>query len=123
MSALSGDGSNAKLQVLCVNPASVPGGTGTLQPYATTGSVLGSIGSGRKTPWVESTDQYSARCQSAGGATWLQVSVIHHAGDTRPSVSQTLGPAWGLHLYDVNLALGNLVSLVASQAKAYARAH
>jgi hypothetical protein len=120
VSALSGDGANAKLQVLCVNPASVSGGTGTLQPYATTGSVLGSIGSGRKTPWVESTDQYSARCQSAGGATWLQVSVIHHASDTRPSVSQTLGPAWGLHLYDVNLALGNLVSLVASQAKAYA---
>jgi hypothetical protein len=120
VSALSGDGSNATLQVLCVNPASLSGGTGTLQPYATTGSVLGSIGSGRKTPWVEATDQYSSRCQSARGTTWLQVSVIHHAGDTRPSVSQTLGPAWGLHLYDVNLALGNLVSLVASQAKAYA---
>jgi hypothetical protein len=37
-------------------------------------------------------------------------------------VTQSLGPTWGLHLDDVNLALGNLVSLVKSQAKAYASA-
>jgi hypothetical protein len=51
------------------------------------------------------------------------VNVIPHAGDTRPVVTQSLGPTWGLHLDDVNLSLGNLTSLVKSQAKAYTQAH
>ena len=123
VSLLTGDGPNPKLQVLCVDPASLSGGTGTLQTYAPTGTILGSIGSGSNTPWVESLDQYSAHCQYTDGISWLQVNVIPHAGDTRPAVTQSLGPTWGLHLDDVNLALGNLVSLVKSQAEAYASAH
>ncbi|HEX4217481.1 MAG TPA: hypothetical protein VHZ02_03880, partial [Acidimicrobiales bacterium] len=90
------------------------------QPYAPRGTTLGSLGSESITPWVEPLDQYSAHCQYTGGISWLQVNVIPHAGDTRPVVTQTLGPTWGLHLDDVNLSLGNLVSLVKSQAKAYA---
>jgi hypothetical protein len=120
VSLLTGDGPNPKLQVLCVNPASLSGGTGTLQPYAPRGTTLGSLGSESITPWVEPLDQYSAHCQYTGGISWLQVNVIPHPGDTRPTVTQTLGPTWGLHLDDVNLSLGNLVSLVKSQAKAYA---
>jgi hypothetical protein len=49
----------------------------------------------------------------------LQVDRTDIPGDTRPSVSQTLGPTWGLHLDDINLALGNLVSLVRDQAATY----
>ena len=63
VSLLTGDGPNPKLQVLCVNPASLSGGSGTLQTFAPTGTILGSIGSGSNTPWVESLDQYSAHCQ------------------------------------------------------------
>ena len=37
----------------------------------------------------------------------------------RPVVEPTNGPAFGLHVYDVNLALGNLVSDVAQQELAY----
>ena len=38
-------------------------------------------------------------------------------GDTRPRVlPKSLGPAWGLHLVDVNVALGNLVDLVRTQS-------
>ena len=32
-------------------------------------------------------------------------------------------PAWGLHVDDPNLALGNLVDLVQSEAAAYTSAH
>jgi hypothetical protein len=35
-------------------------------------------------------------------------------------VSAVLGPTWGLHLVDVNLALGNLVTLVGEQGIAFA---
>jgi hypothetical protein len=38
-------------------------------------------------------------------------------------VSQTLGPTWGLHLVDVNIALGNLVSIVGDESAAYEAAH
>jgi uncharacterized ferredoxin-like protein len=41
-------------------------------------------------------------------------------GDHRPVVHQVLGPRWGLHLVDINIALGNLVDLVDDQSKAYA---
>jgi hypothetical protein len=49
----------------------------------------------------------------------LQIGRTDIPGDARPSVSQTLGPTWGLHLDDINLAVGNLVSLVQDQAAAY----
>ncbi len=71
------------------------------------------------TPWVEYPGLYTAQCMTAGGASWLQVDVIATAGDTRPRVTDTLGPTWGLHLDDVNLALGNLVAIVARQEQAY----
>jgi len=60
------------------------------------------------TPWVTYPDLYAATCKSAGGATWLQVDTLTTAG--RPVVTEALGPAWGYHLDDINLALGNLVS-------------
>jgi hypothetical protein len=73
------------------------------------------------TPWVTYPGEYAAHCQSAGGATWLQVDRVTGSEDGRPLVRDLLGPAWGLHLVDVNLALGNLVRLVRDQASAYRR--
>jgi len=37
---------------------------------------------------------YTARCKSAGGATWLQVNDVGPSGDTRPVVTEALGPNW-----------------------------
>jgi len=73
------------------------------------------------TPWATFPDLYTGRCQSTGGATWLQVDRVQTPGDARQSVSQTLGPTWGLHIDDINLALGNLVALVQDQAAAFRR--
>ena len=114
------------LQVLCVNPASLSGGTGPLQPYFGTAKFPGPLGlvlpapPSVPTPWVASPGLYTAHCESAGGATWLQVDTTGIAGDKRQVVFQTLGSGWGLHLFDVNLALGNLVELVRAQAVAFA---
>jgi hypothetical protein len=114
------------LQVLCTNPASLGGGSGILEPYFPTSRIAGPGGAagslpGLRTPWVTLPDQYRAQCESAGGAVWLQVSDDVTPGDRRPAVRQTLGPAWGLHLVDVNIALGNLVAIVGSQSSAYSR--
>jgi streptogramin lyase len=54
-----------------------------------------------------------------GEATVVEVT---HGGDPRLLATEPLGPVWGTHLVDVNIALGNLVGLTAVQARAY-RAH
>jgi hypothetical protein len=42
---------------------------------------------------------------------------IGHLEGSTPAPS----PQWGLHLLDANLSLGNLISIVHSEAKAFAR--
>jgi len=71
------------------------------------------------TPWVTYPGLYTAQCKTSGGATWLQIKAKQSPGDPRPTVAATLGPDWGLHLNDVNLALGNLVQDVARQEAAF----
>jgi len=121
--ALGRDAEN--LEVLCVNPASPSGGTGDLKPYNPTAPLPGALGvlvgsiPSASTPWVAYPGQYTAHCESANGANWLQIDTTSIAGDVRPVVSQVLGPTWGLHLVDVNIALGNLIDLVREQAAAY----
>jgi len=113
------------LEVLCVNPASLSGGTGPLQPYFGTAKFPGPIGlvlpspPSVPTPWVATPGLYTALCESSGGANWLQIDTTDIAGDERQVVYQTLGPTFGLHLFDVSLALGNLVDLIRQQAAAF----
>lgn len=97
-------------QVACVDPAAISGGSGDLSPYFPESTGV---------PWVTYPGLYRASCESAGGATWLQVNSLKVAGDSRPVVSDALGPAWGYHLVDVNLALGNLVTDVAELETAH----
>jgi pimeloyl-ACP methyl ester carboxylesterase len=117
----------AGMQVLCVNPASPGGGTGPLIPYfpnseASAGlSANGATGPTVTTPWVTEPGLYTGQCQYKEGASWLQVSGPVHAGDPRPIVTQSIGPTWGLHLVDVNISLGNLVSLVGAEGRAFER--
>jgi hypothetical protein len=97
-------------QVACVNPASIPGGTGNLAPYFLRSGAV---------PWVTYPALYDATCQSSGGATWLQVTILKRPGDTRPVVTAYPGPDWGYHGSDINLALGNLVSDVSALESSY----
>jgi hypothetical protein len=106
----------AGFQVLCVNPAAPGGGVGALDAFF---PLSQDPIAGVTTPWIEETNLYSGQCETAGGATWLQVHAPIHPGDARKLVTEELGPSWGLHLVDVNLAVGNLVSLVTSEARAY----
>jgi hypothetical protein len=71
------------------------------------------------TPWVSMPEQYSGQCERANGATWLQLDDVGLEGDSRQVITEPLGPLWGTHLEDVNVALGNLVGLTAIQSRAY----
>ena len=71
------------------------------------------------TPWVTFPALFSAECEDSGGADWLQISDVSKVGANRFALVDALGPQWGLHLYDANVALGNLVTIVGDQAMAY----
>jgi hypothetical protein len=68
---------------------------------------------------VASPGEYTAQCHKENGASWLQVNPVGTPVDPDEYVQESLGPDWGLHLYDINIALGNLVKTVAIQADAY----
>jgi hypothetical protein len=99
------------LQVLCTNPAALGGGRAPLR----------TLSSGSFTPWAEYPGLYRARCRTEGDATWLGVTsspADPRAGSRFPAGS----PASGLHLFDVNTALGDLVALVERQSQAWMEA-
>jgi hypothetical protein len=114
-------------EVLCVNPTQLvqdDDAAGPLLPYYSTAHFPGLLSGVTQapvapTPWVSTPGQYSAQCKRGGGANWLQVNDVGPPGDPRELVQETLGPAWGTHLVDINLALGNLVAMVGLQSLAY----
>jgi hypothetical protein len=119
------------VETLCTNPASLSGGSGSLISLyrtqlptedvdgSTTEGVFGSHPPTSSTPWIEFDDQYAARCVQGNGASVLMVTARHHT----PALTAAPNAAWGLHLDDPNIALGNLVAIVQSQADAYVAAH
>jgi hypothetical protein len=122
--ALFGLGTSTR-QILCVNPASLSGDHGKLRAYFMTKAEPGPLSPvttpqfQAPTPWVFVPGLYTSKCMKQGNASWLQIN--HTAGDPRPVVPPSLGPTWGLHLADMQLAMGNLVNLVKLEAKAYLR--
>lgn len=121
----------------CVNPAALSGGSGELHAYLdATGRTITSTpqikpwatGAAVDTPWVSVPGLLTARCTSNENATFLEVTVHGDPADPRvDDITGDIGSAaqplanWGLHLIDVNLAMGNLVDIVGQQAKAYAK--
>jgi hypothetical protein len=122
-------------EVACVNPTLLKQQTGTpgnLLPYAPTTPFPGALGGGSPvpsatTPWVETFGAYRASCMHENGATWLQPEQSPSIGTAafedlaahNETAVELIGPEWGLHLYDVNIALGNLVHTVAVQTQAF----
>lgn len=121
----------------CTNPAALAGGEGELHGYLnTTGTpfLLPSApqpawvdGKSIDTPWVSVPGLLTARCVSNEHGSYLEVTV--HGNPNDPRADEIVGDvmagnlpnaAWGLHLLDVNLAMGNLLDIVGQQAKAYA---
>ncbi len=116
------------LQVLCTNPAALGGGTARLKTYTPVLAFPGALGAAINafigplpdvsTPWLRPPGYYTAHCSTAGGASVLQIGA--HGGARVFKASPT--PQWGLHLGDVNVALGDLTDLVGREAAAYAKA-
>jgi hypothetical protein len=106
-------------EVLCTNPAALKKGrSGLAQTYVPTSQL--SLGAPiAPTPWVHMDGEYTVRCQSGGGASWLNASHNGGSADKRPQFTESLGPTWGFHIVDINIALGNLVDLAGRQSAAW----
>jgi hypothetical protein len=116
VSSLSGETASAGLTVACVNPAGI-GTTGIrlLHPYVPTVDLPET---GVTTPWVSAPGQFTAECRTGDGASWLQVRPVPGARSA-DLLRENLGPAWGYHLVDVTIALGDLVAEVAAATRAH----
>jgi len=121
---------------VCANPAALGGGGGALHSY------LGAAGRGNgssadprpwvapaqpiNTPFVSVPGLLTAQCVTNEKGSYLEVTVHGNPADPRTDdivgdvvVSGQVQADWGLHLIDVNLAMGNLIDIVRQESKAY----
>ncbi len=122
----------------CTNPAALGGGSGELHAYlGTHGSGIVADAEAEPGPWVKPAQAINtpfvsvpglltAECVSNDSGSYLAVSV--HGDPAGPRASDIVGDVvvngqvlgeWGLHLIDVNLAMGNLLDIVGQQSKSY----
>ena len=91
-------------------------------PASTIGTASGGIGYPAfsvKTAWVQFDNAWTGGCSSANNAHVLQIQDRPGAAHLHAIPDAT----WGLHLADANIALGNLVSIVAQEMTAYNKSH
>jgi len=119
----------------CVNPAELSGDKGTLHAYLSARQITSASAEPKPwvnppkavdTPFVSVPGLLTAKCVSDDKFSYLAVTVHGNAED--PRLDDIAGDVvtngqvqqdWGLHLIDVNLAIGNLVDIVKSESKAY----
>ena len=122
----------------CVNPAAPAGGSAAAHSYFPANakaSILSALGAARggkswlkpgasgsiTTPYVSVPGLVTVACVDSGGFQYLQATVHPDpTGKRADNIPGDLTPQWGLHLVDVNLVMGDIVTLVGEQAKAYA---
>ena len=133
-----GKAQGENMAAACVNPAALRGGKGQLHAYLSNGRFIASSAAAPKpwvtperkvtTPFVSVPGLLTAECVTSDTGTFLSVHVNADPSDPRTDdivgdvlVNNQVQKDWGLHLIDVNLAMGNLVELVREQAKAYSK--
>jgi hypothetical protein len=134
--ALFGRAARPGMTVACTNPAALSAGSARLDSYwyagpsvtATQNPVAWSSEGAPPTPFLRTEGLASAACVRRGNVGYLSVSVNADPDDARTDripgdvvIGGRLQPGWGLHLADMNLAMGDLIALVEAQARAARR--
>lgn len=134
--ALFGRAATPGMTVGCTNPARLRQETTPLDSYWWTGGSAGrepatirwSSTGNPPTGFVRTEGLASAACVNRGNSGYLSVVVNSEPTDPRTDeipgdvvIGGKLQPGWGLHLADMNLAMGDLIALVEAQAKAFRR--
>ena len=124
------------MTVACTNPAALGGGTAPLDSYWYAGPPVTSSQTriewssqgAPPTPFLRTEGLVSAECVNEGPVGYLAVTNHADPGDARTDripgdvlLGGQVQPGWGLHLVDINLAMGNLIEAVERQREAYER--
>jgi hypothetical protein len=118
------------LSAACTNPAALGGGNSDTHAYLSSGgaTIAGqrraspwvSSGAAIETPFVSVPGLLSAECTSNEHATYLEITVHGDPSDDRvDDIVGDITPQWGLHLVDVNVAMGDLVGIVREQTASW----
>jgi len=134
--ALFGRHSNAN-RIACTHPGQLARGTNELHAYLSNQAAAGfdsegpgawtNTGEAVETPFVTLPGMLFGECVERDGFSYLEVTVNADPGDARTNEISgdvmnpdgTINEGWGLHLIDVNLAMGDLTQLVARQGRAW----
>jgi len=125
-----GISADTTLVAACTNPAALGGGTAALDGYLdATGETALPMGPTEPwkvggqpiaTPMVRVAGLLNAQCKSNAFATYLDVTV--ERGPDSPAsrdIQGDLAEGLGLHLVDMEVAMGNLIDLVGQQSRSY----
>jgi hypothetical protein len=119
------------VEVLCTDPAGLAGTKGSLEslvpsePFApgVVAALLFKLYGGpppsADTPWLQPSDHYTGHCERSNSANVLMISPVGGARKLNPSPDST----WGVHLVDVNIALGNLLTIAGAETRTWLAAH
>lgn len=121
-----GRNDGAAFSVACTNPSALGGGPGKLQGprqanllgQAIPAGAGGARGQAATATFVAMPD-LPAQCVEVDGVSYLSVDLPAHVPADVVVDGQVLR-SWGLHLVDVNLALGDLVRIVREKAHVHA---
>ncbi|HEX8192681.1 MAG TPA: DUF3089 domain-containing protein [Allosphingosinicella sp.] len=120
------------MTIACTNPAALRGGSARLDSYWYAGpsvtptptSVEWSSQGAPPTPFLRTEGLVSAACVNRGPVGYLSVHVNADPADARTdripgdvAIGGNVLPSWGLHLSDMNLAMGDLLALVAEHSQ------
>jgi hypothetical protein len=106
-----------------VNPAELAGGDGLADAVVPAQGAMGATDAFRDlaTPFVSLPAALRVACAEQGAYGYLAVSLTG-VEDARPLdgfLAETLGPTWGLHLFDANIVQDDLIEVVTRQAAAH----
>jgi hypothetical protein len=105
----------------CVNPAQLLGHAALQAELPALGRVADALG----TDFVENPDVILAKCTQGGGRSYLAISIGGDADRLAAGLAdvQARRPGWGLHRFDINIALGDMVELIGRQSAAWTAHH
>lgn len=123
-------------EAACTNPAALSGRPADLHAYLSAAG-RGNGSSAEPKPWVSPAVKIDTsfvsvpgllqgQCVSNDKGSYLEVTVQANPNDPRTDeipgdvvINGQVQANWGLHLIDVQVAMGNLIDVVGRQAKAY----
>lgn len=120
----------------CANPANLAGGKGELHSYLSNSAPISGAAAPRTvwaqgkpnptTPFISVPGLLSAECVQKNGFSYLEIHTNAVPADPRTDTIEgdvvqegKVNEAWGLHLIDAQLAMGNLVDIVGAESKAW----